>query len=793
MATPTLTSATATTPFGVQNGNQWTNALYASPDVLKSAGATAEQLANIAKQNNASGNSMNVPTVITDATIREDVAPKLVSQANNMNAGYNANPANPSNTQNTGDDAYAKKIANIMAIWETNAKVDPQTQTYMDRLESMKASMDANSASQLATLQQQYEQQNADMVQAQKSTSAGLQGMLLRGGGVYGASGAPGSGLMAVKTNYDLTQLRKLVTDTNSARDAINQAQLANDYQNMAKQSELYQNAKDKQQKMIDALISQAQEQNKTIAEAKVKTSDNLATAVKDALSTASKNNAPSSVYDAVNKCTDVSCVYQAISGYGSSGANTDMVDLGNGIKLLVDKTTGKTIKVFNPDDPAYSSSLGDTSSSANYTFTGQETADSIAEAIKQAESGGASGETGPYQFMPDTWAKYSAEYTKDKGIVGSLANTPDNQDKVAKFEIQKMLDQGLTPDKIASVWNSGSPDYAGKTGTNSQGVAYDTPNYVSKVMANLGATKSPIVSDQYKDFLTGRTAQQAQAFMSIPNSHKDTIMQLINGDALMADVVRSRGGAGTSLINQYIKEATQVDPSFSLNTNKVRYEFLKKWNDPANKVGMTRNAINTALGHLAELKTLSNSLPQGTVQKMNNVENVLNKNFGDPSVTNFRIALNALGSELATAYKGGVPDQGEIKEWQNALAESFSKSQFNGAFDTTANLLSSKVSATRYQYKTTMGKEYNQTVIDPEKRQALVDAGIDPDVIAKENVPNQQDVAISEPQAEIKVTDYGTKNAQARSAISNYLKTTNKATGQPFTYQEIMEALNIK
>jgi len=33
------------------------------------------------------------------------------------------------------------------------------------------------------------------------------------------------------------------------------------------------------------------------------------------------------------------------------------------------------------------------------------------------------------------------------------------------------------------------------------------------------------------------------------------------------------------------------------------------------------------------------------------------------------------------------------------------------------------------------MGKEYPVSVIDPEKRQALIDVGIDPKVIAKENI----------------------------------------------------------
>lgn len=246
------------------------------------------------------------------------------------------------------------------------------------------------------------------------------------------------------------------------------------------------------------------------------------------------------------------------------------------------------------------------------------------------------------------------------------------------------------------------------------------------------------------QSFLIGLTPEGATNFNKLNDADKSNVMQLINGDALLSDLFSSRGVAGGTLRQQALQKAQSVDPTFSENTNKIRFNFNKAWNDPTNKIGMTRNAINTALGHLAELSTLSKALPQNIVQKMNSVDNVLSKNLGDPSVTNFRIALNALASELATTYKGGIPNEGEIKQWEQSLAENFSKYQFKGAFDTTANLLSSKITASRYQYKTTMGKDYNQSIIDPDKRQALIDSDIDPKQIVKENLPGQPKTGIA-------------------------------------------------
>jgi len=120
-------------------------------------------------------------------------------------------------------------------------------------------------------------------------------------------------------------------------------------------------------------------------------------------------------------------------------------------------------------------------------------TTQQIVDSIKNVESGGdynakgKSGEFGAYQFMPRTWDAWSGEFTQaTKGQAQTLVPTPANQDAVATWKIEQLQKQGYTPDQIASIWNSGSPDYAGKTGTNSQGVKYDVPGYVKKVTANL-------------------------------------------------------------------------------------------------------------------------------------------------------------------------------------------------------------------------------------------------------------------------------------------------------------------
>lgn len=108
--------------------------------------------------------------------------------------------------------------------------------------------------------------------------------------------------------------------------------------------------------------------------------------------------------------------------------------------------------------------------------------------AIRDAETGGnytakgASGESGGYQFMPGRFSELAKKYLGDE----KAPMTPENQNKVTYSYVKEKKDQGYQPPQIASMWNAGEgrPNAYKENwrGVNSQGVAYDTPAYVSKV-----------------------------------------------------------------------------------------------------------------------------------------------------------------------------------------------------------------------------------------------------------------------------------------------------------------------
>ena len=367
------------------------------------------------------------------------------------------------------------------------------------------------------------------------------------------------------------------------------------------------------------------------------------------------------------------------------------------------------------------------------------------------------------------TWKQeeISSNYEYKKGLYDLIRERVTGAEKrqLDKIEKDETRSYNTQQDNLKFVqglaktaFDNGERDIASRLMTLMQDPS--APNFMENAQKEAGKSKvstTGVISDN-SEFVKTLQPNQAVAFKALSDLDQSNVSQLLSGDVLLSDLMASRGIQGSTARQELLNKARSVDPTFSENTNKIRYEYKKNWNLDAVKGNVgTKTAINTALGHLADLKEASQALPKSTISKLNSVENILNKEFGDPAVTNFRIVLDALGTELARTYKGGVPNEGEIENWKKNLAESFSQQQFDGAFNTTSKLLSSKLTALRYGYKTAMGTEYNQTLIDPDKRQALIAAGIDVNKIAKENIGVQTPLQIqSTPENESLLSQFG-------------------------------------
>lgn len=227
--------------------------------------------------------------------------------------------------------------------------------------------------------------------------------------------------------------------------------------------------------------------------------------------------------------------------------------------------------------------------------------------------------------------------------------------------------------------------------------------------------------------WLKGKTAQQIQAYNSLPDVDKASIKQLVNGDALLADIVKSRGISGTAKIQKLINQATAIDPNFSVNKNKIVYNANNQWNNPNGKAFLTRSSMNTAMSHMALTYETAKTLGNTKIPKYNEVSNWISKNTGNPALTNFIYDLTALAGEVASAYKNGTaPTEKEKEDFFNTMSGNMSPAQLKGVFTQSTALMAGKLKSLAQEYKQSTGKYPTDPIIQPSVLSEMYKAGID-------------------------------------------------------------------
>lgn len=156
-----------------------------------------------------------------------------------------------------------------------------------------------------------------------------------------------------------------------------------------------------------------------------------------------------------------------------------------------------------------------------------------LAKAIREHETGnraiaGKSGELASrYQYMPGTWKAKAGKYLGDPQAPLTL----ENENKATYLQLADWKKQGYNPGQIASMWNSGKPNWQGNVGVNSKGVKYDTPSYVKNVMGKYERMKQEEAKTGTGAVLS---AQAAQKFpKEVPPEVKQSLLQRIGGGLL--------------------------------------------------------------------------------------------------------------------------------------------------------------------------------------------------------------------------------------------------------------------
>lgn len=295
------------------------------------------------------------------------------------------------------------------------------------------------------------------------------------------------------------------------------------------------------------------------------------------------------------------------------------------------------------------------------------------------------------------------------------------------------------------------------------------------------------------KDFLTGRTPEQATAYNNLSTLDKSNVRQLISGDVLLSDLISSRGVAGSAQKQKLLQEAQSVDPTFSENTNKIRYSFMKDWTDANGKSFNNRNTINTALGHIAELKDAVSSLDNSTLNKYNSFTNFIGKETGNPAVPDFDTIIQALATEYAGLYKNGTPSDDEINGWKGKFESNYSPRTLNSLVNLVTGLASDRINAVTNEYKGVMGKYPTDSIVQNDSLQRLKDSGVDISklqTVVNKSTGNNTEIAPGESTAKEEIVSYGQANPAERGTIRSLVTDNDKTLGRPLTYAEALQYL---
>lgn len=170
----------------------------------------------------------------------------------------------------------------------------------------------------------------------------------------------------------------------------------------------------------------------------------------------------------------------------------------------------------------------------------------------------------------------------------------------------------------------------------------------------------------------------------------------------------RQQFPSGNALRTPYwqnmIQAVAKYDPSFDIvNYNaraKTRADFT------SGKSAQQVNAINTVIGHLANLSDAADALQNGDLQTWNSLKNRFKTLTGSQDVTNFNVVRKAVADELTRVWRQAGGSEKDIQENLDNLGSANSPQQLHGAIATFGDLLESKLGSLNEQYRQGMGTD---------------------------------------------------------------------------------------
>jgi hypothetical protein len=189
---------------------------------------------------------------------------------------------------------------------------------------------------------------------------------------------------------------------------------------------------------------------------------------------------------------------------------------------------------------------------------------------------------------------------------------------------------------------------------------------------------------------MQGDTSKKGDEYLaSLPAEDAAIVKKIASGEIPLTSF-STRGGHREMLA----KMASLYDPAFNVTRSAVWRDFT------SGPTGKNITSINTAIAHMGTMSDLADALKNNDVQAANKLVNFLSQQTGNPAVTNFETARQAVGEELMRTFRVVGASEHEAQAWMDRFKVAASPQQLRGALSTAGELLGGRIKAVNDQWK---------------------------------------------------------------------------------------------
>jgi len=175
----------------------------------------------------------------------------------------------------------------------------------------------------------------------------------------------------------------------------------------------------------------------------------------------------------------------------------------------------------------------------------------------------------------------------------------------------------------------------------------------------------------------------------SLPPEDRESIRNVASGKTPLT-TFSVRGGHREAIH----KMVLQYDDTYNATRPTMYREFT------SGATGKNITSINTAISHMGTMSDLADALQNNDLVVANRAINFLKQQTGDPSVTNFETARQAVGEELMRTFRVVGASEHEAQAWMERFKTANSPEQLRGALGTAGSLLAGRIKAVNDYWK---------------------------------------------------------------------------------------------